>query len=102
MKNEDQSKKNRLCEQEKKIDSLEKRQSNLLKENERWKTNYENIHNKLLNVEYHKSDAAKVELEQNNNYLKIQIRNLKDGFAKMVDQMSEESNQFKENHERSM
>ena len=102
LKNENLSKENRLSQQENKINSLEARESNLLKENQTWKTNYENIHNKLLNLEYQKSDASKVELEQKNNSLEIQIENLKCGFAKMVEQISEESNLFKENYDRSL
>ena len=91
-----------MSQQENKINSLEARESNLLKENQTWKTNYENIHNKLLNLEYQKSDASKVELEQKNNSLEIQIENLKCGFAKMAEQISEESNLFKENYDRSL
>lgn len=91
-----------MNQQEDKINSLEKQESNLLKENRTWKTNYENIHNKLLNLEYQKSDAAKVELEQKNNHLEMQIENLKCGFAKMVEQISEESSLFKENYDRSL
>ena len=91
-----------MCQQEDKISSFEKQEAYLLKENKTWKTKYENIHNKLLNLEYQKSDAAKVELEQKNNHLEIQIENLKCGFAKLVEQISEESSQLKENYDRSM
>lgn len=91
-----------MRESELKIASLEKKHSSLHNENETWKANYERIRRKLLDTEYQKSDAAKVDLEHENNSLKIYIDNLKSSFTKMTEEMDAETKHFQQNHEQSL
>ena len=84
------------------IASLQKIQDTLQRENETWKKNYTVAHNKLLSIEYEKSDAAKVDLQRENTLLKMEITKLKEEVSTTENYFREENVIFKQRYERTM
>jgi len=89
-------------EQQVTIASLQKIQDTLQSENETWKKNYTVAHNKLLSIEYEKSDTAKVDLQRENTLLKIEISKLKEEVSTTADYFREENVNFKRRCERTL
>ena len=80
----------------------EKQIKELTKENSKLREDYSSIHHKLLNFEYEKSDAAKVDLQRENTNLKLEITTMKRYLSNTLDQVYEDQVACQQKYDRIM
>ena len=88
--------------QEKTISNLRKQYEDVQNDCEAWKKNYTAVHNKLLQVEYEKSDAAKIDLQIENTRLNGEISKLQREFTLFLDEAYDEKQINKTRFENSL
>lgn len=82
------------------VTTLEKQIGTLLEENDLWKNSFNETRTKLLNIEYEKSDEAKINLQRENASLRIKMTSLKEAASCMMEEYQSENLSLKTEHEK--